>query len=240
MLLLAAWLTPTVSCSEIDFSRMPPCAWNSCFPYHSSAIGCPTFTKSCFCNVKAPVNCSSTNCTDGNWYAVEDWYDELCPNPPIVTLSDMPQCSRKCIREALIPRYCQSQLTRNCFCRLQSVFLGLTNCLMAGCREDSGNATETLADYYRRTCIYQPTQDGRGSSVGTNQDEVVSRPAETMGGQAKATGGPAEMAGGGDSQDNLGRTVGLVSGFLTFATAGVAVYICLSRHRVKVRDQEPL
>jgi len=108
------------------------------------------------------------------------------------------------------------------------------------CREDSGNATETLADYYRRTCIYQPTQDGRGSSVGTNQDEVVSRPAETMGGQAKATGGPAEMAGGGDSQDNLGRTVGLVSGFLTFATAGVAVYICLSRHRVKVRDQEPL
>lgn len=221
-----------VAGSDVDIQRLPQCAWADCFPYHSSTIGCSSLSKDCFCNALAPVNCAAKNCTGNDWYAVEDWFNSECPNPANVTLQRLPQCSRKCIRDSLIPDHCQSQLTRNCFCRLETVFEGLAPCIVDGC--DGAvtifEANETLSTFYRNTCVYQPTVDGNGvsgnsygvSDGGPDGDEVVYAPTSPD----PTDPSPAERV-------NL--IVGLVSSFLGFFLVAVAIWIWLSRHRAKVR-----
>ncbi len=167
-----------VAATDIDFKGLPTCAWSDCFPYHSSAIGCSSLTKDCFCHALAPINCAGKNCTGSTWYEVEDWFNGQCGTPYNVTLQQLPQCSRSCIRQAIMPQFCQSQITRNCFCRLQEFFQGLTSCLIDGCGEALATANETLRSFYRQTCIYEPTADGNGASGadGAATDEVFSAP----------------------------------------------------------------
>ena len=219
---------PAASASEIDFDSIPSCARNgTCFPYHSSFFGCQSFTKSCFCNAFAPVNCSGTACMDNDWYAVEDWYYTQCPgDPKNVTLSGMPACSRRCIREALMPQYCRSQLTQNCFCRLQNVFMGLTTCLTTGCLDGEDQARETLAAYYRKTCVYTPSVDGNGKVGGSADEEVVQAPI--------VAGGGGDSGGPQDDKEKLYTMVGLISGLLTLGGVVLSTYICISRRRAVV------
>lgn len=211
--------------STVDFTHIPQCAWTDCFPFHSSSIGCPSLSQDCFCNALAPINCAAKNCTGGDWYAVEDWFATQCPNPPNVTLQALPQCSRFCVREALIPDYCQAQLTRNCFCRLEAVVDGLGYCLVNNCGENATLANTTVQNYYRSTCIYSPGIDGNGnpdtSSGGSGQDEVVNSPQPAAASEAESTG-PTER---------LSLIIGLVSGFTGVILFVITVYVWMHRHR---------
>ncbi len=214
------------SASDVDFSTLPQCAWNDCFPFHSTSIGCTQFSLSCFCNALAPINCAAKNCTGNNWYAVEDWFDQQCPNPPNVTLVTLPECSRACIRDALIPQYCAAQLSRTCFCRLQTQFMGLESCLEEGCNVTSSAANETLADFYRTTCIYDPSADGNGydpnadgtptgpgGSTGVPQDEVAYAPSQ--GGESPA--------------DRLNLIIGLAAGFGSLIASSIGGYVFMHK-----------
>ncbi|KAK4207279.1 hypothetical protein QBC37DRAFT_380238 [Rhypophila decipiens] len=225
-----------VAGSEVDIQKLPQCAWANCFPYHSSAIGCSSLSKDCFCHALAPVNCAAKNCTGNEWYAVEDWFNSECPNPTNVTLQRLPQCSRKCVRDSLIPEYCQSQLTRNCFCRLETEFERLTPCITDGCNATTSEseANETLSRFYRNTCVYQPTVDGNGvsgnsygvSDGGPGGDEVVYAPKSPD---------PTDPS----PPERVNLIAGLTSSFLAFFVVVVAVWIWLSRHRAKSGKKLP-
>jgi hypothetical protein len=199
-----------VSSSEIDFSNITECARKDCFPYHSSTFGCPQLTKDCFCSALAPINCASKSCNGSDWYALEDWFATQCPNPPIVGFEGLPLCSRACLRKAIIPKYCQSTITRNCFCRLQNEFETLSPCIRDGCNVAADIATNMTQKYFSDTCIYRPTADGSGNPLSSNndpnqQDEVVAAPTE-------------------DSPINrLALGVGLASGFVSIIVFAVAV-----------------
>jgi CFEM domain len=201
--------------SNVDFSKIPQCAIGNCFPYHSSSIGCTQLTTDCFCNALAPINCASKNCTGNQWYAVEDWFATQCPNPPNVTFSGLPECSRACFRSAIDPTYCEGQITRNCFCRLETEFEGMTSCLEeSACNETAVDANSTLVDYYRETCVYDPTADGTGGQDESSTslgDQVVNAPS------------------GSSAVDKLSLIVGLTSGFA--ALIGIAIGFCVWLHR---------
>jgi hypothetical protein len=218
IILLISFLAPFVISSDVDFSKIPQCAIGGCFPYHSSSIGCTQLTTSCFCDALAPINCASKNCTGDDWYAMEDWFATQCPNPPNVTLSGLPECSRACFRSAIIPTYCEAQITRTCFCRLETEFEGMSECLNStACDETATDANNTLVDYYRETCVYDPTVDGEGGLDGdtgiAQGDQVVNAP-----------------SGSGSSLDKLALGVGLASGFVALVGAVVAAIKCLHRN----------
>jgi len=215
---LLAFIAPGVIAAEIDFKGLPTCAWSDCFPYHSSAIGCGSLTKNCFCNALAPINCAGKNCTGSGWYEVEDWFNGQCGIPQNVTLQQLPQCSRSCIRQAIMPQFCQAQITKTCFCRLQEFFLGLTRCLVDGCRETPAAADEMLGSFYRQTCIYNPTVDGTGASgaSGAAADEVVAAP------QPDDKSSPVER---------VSLIAGLLGSFLGILVFGGTFWAWLSRRR---------
>ncbi|KAK3389685.1 hypothetical protein B0H63DRAFT_518922 [Podospora didyma] len=214
-------LTPSLLAAEVDFKGLPKCAWSDCFPFHSSAIGCGSLSKECFCDALAPVNCAGQNCTGAEWYEVEDWFNGQCGSPQNVTLQQLPQCSRSCIRQAIMPQFCQTQITRNCFCRLQDFFQGLTRCLVDGCDSTLAAANETLHDFYRETCIYSPSVDGNGApgTGGAVADEVVPAPKD---GDSSSSGGPVER---------LGLIIGLVTGFATIAGILISLIVWYAKHK---------
>jgi hypothetical protein len=213
--LLLLLFSLTESSSEVDFSKIPQCALGDCFPYHSSSIGCTQLTTDCFCNALAPINCASKNCTGADWYALEDWFDTQCPNPPNITFSGLPECSRACFRSAIIPTFCESQITRNCFCRLESVFENLASCLEAApCNETAVDANNTLVTYYRDSCVYDPTADGNGGQDGSDSaqgDQVVNAPE------------------GSSSLNEFQMVVGLASGLGGLATIALGFWVWLNR-----------
>ena len=188
LLVFTSWYLTAASFAQlVDFSQIPQCARHDCFPFHSSSIGCSDFSLSCFCNALTPIKCAAENCSDSDWYAVEDWFDGQCPDPPIVTLGQLPECSRACIRRALIPAYCKTELTRNCFCRLalEDAFKDQGGCLVQGCNETAALADTSLAEFYNETCVYNPTADGNGydpdgagngADGSTQGDQVVDSP----------------------------------------------------------------
>ena len=204
-----------VSSSDVDFSKIPQCAIGDCFPYHSSSIGCAQLSVNCFCNALAPINCASKNCTGNEWYAVEDWFATQCPSPPNVTFSGLPECSRACFRSAIIPTYCEGQITRNCFCRLETEFESLTGCLETdACDETAADANSTLVDYYRETCVYNPTTDGTGDQDGSSTssgDQVANSPSGSSG------------------LDKLQMIIGLASGFVTLIVGLIGFWVWLHR-----------
>ena len=218
--ILSTWTACSSLAKEIDLQNMPRCAWGNCFPYHSSAIGCVAITHDCFCNALAPINCTAQNCTGSDWYAVEDWFNDRCGAPQIETLQQFPQCGRACVRDAVIPDYCQSQLTRNCFCRLESVFENLAPCLVDGCGETIDVAKEIMHQFYRKACIYEPPADGDDETGGS--DEVVESPKEDG------------VAGDSSNINKVGLIVGLVSGFIAIIVFIVSVWKWCGRHTAAV------
>ena len=222
IILLATWMSATSLADEIDLHSMPRCGWSDCFPYHSAAIGCAAITDDCFCNALAPVNCTATNCIDGDWYSVEDWFNLQCGPPQNVTLQLLPQCGRACIRNALIPEHCQSQLTRNCFCRLEAVFDSLAPCLVNDCGESIEEADETMRQFYRNTCVYVATPDGNGEPGGGG--EVIESP-ETDDESSSST------------TNKVGLIAGIVASFIGIIVFIVAVWIWCGRHAAAVSHQ---
>ena len=210
-------LSYIVSASAVDFSKIPQSAIGSCFPYHSSSIGCTQLTTDCFCNALAPIECASNNCTGNEWYAMEDWFANQCPTPPNVTFSGLPECSRACVRSAIVPAYCKGQITRTCFCRLEAEFEVLTSCLTSSaCNETIAEANSTLVGYYRETCIYNPTADGTGGQDDpsmTQGDQVVNAPSGS----------------GSSGLDKLQLGIGLASGFAALVTTVIGFWIWLHR-----------
>jgi len=209
-----------VSSSGVDFSQIPDCARGDCFPYHSSSIGCPQLTIDCFCNALAPINCASQNCTGYDWYAVEDWFATQCPNPPNVTFSGLPECSRACFRSALIPTYCEAQITRNCFCRLETEFESLAPCLETpACNETVEDANNTLVTYYRESCIYDPSADGTGSQDESSTDQ----------GGDQVIDSPGDSSGGTRTFDKVQNVVGLASGLVALVAALIGFLVWVHR-----------
>ncbi|KAK0613582.1 hypothetical protein B0T14DRAFT_569611 [Immersiella caudata] len=168
------------SASDIDFGSLPDCGRPDCFPYHASRIGCPRLSRECFCGALAPVNCTAAACKGSDGYAVEDWFATQCPGalaPEPVILSRIALCARSCIRDAMIPTHCESQLTRSCFCRIRTVFEGLGLCFVEGCSMVRAQADRALASFYRQTCIYEPSADGSGY-LGSDDDDRATTPDE--------------------------------------------------------------
>lgn len=184
---LLAFTFPLLTLGDVEFSKMPACALKSCFPFHASSIGCAKFTTDCFCNqALAPLSCAYKSCNGTNdWFALEDWFNTICPSPQLIDLSTMPACSRSCIRSAIIPQYCPAfsddaqnsmpKITRNCFCRLNETFTGQTFCLVDDCSLNRTEAATRLQQQYTRTCLYNlGVQPGSGgSNVG---DEIIQMP----------------------------------------------------------------
>lgn len=91
----------------------------------------------------------------------------------------------------------------------------MTDCLEhTACNETAADAKTALANYFRATCVYQPTADGQGGQNGASTaqgDQVVNTP-----------------SGPGSSLDRLALGVGLASGFVALVGAVFAVIKCLS------------
>ncbi|OAL07677.1 hypothetical protein IQ06DRAFT_372622 [Phaeosphaeriaceae sp. SRC1lsM3a] len=213
--------------SEIDFQSMPKCAIESCLPFHASSIGCIKFTKHCFCNALAPVNCSGSKCTDNDWYAVEDWYSTQCPGePPLVTLDPgIPLGARKCIREQIVPNQCKASITRNCFCRLDNVTAEIGECITDNTGATRQQAVDLAADFYRDTCVLREDATGEVRPGTTTEEEVVAPP-------HPSSQSPTENP---KAQD-LGLIVGLVASFITIA--GLFTGCCCYKKNKKRRGQE--
>jgi hypothetical protein len=90
----------------------------------------------------------------------------------------------------------------------------MSECLNStACDETATDANNTLVNYYRETCVYDPTADGE-AGLGTAQgDQVVNAP-----------------SGSGSSLDKLALWVGLASGFVALIGAVFAVVRCLHRN----------
>jgi len=191
ILLVLSFLRFSTAGSSVDFHGIPQCAQKSCFPFHSSSIGCSSFTTECFCTQSlAPLKCAYQSCNDTEWFAVQDWFAGICPNPPVVDFQVVPGCGRACLRSELDSNGCPpvysdnsgvNQYNRNCFCRLASNGMQ-QSCLTSGCNETASDVNTTLTLFYGQNCVYvqnnayqsdpQPTADqviqsasGSGSSV---------------------------------------------------------------------------
>ena len=186
-LYFVAFSLPLLIFGDVYFSKIPACALNSCFPFYASSIGCAQFTTDCFRNqALAPLSCAYRSCNGTNdWFALEDWFHTICPSPQLIDLSTMPACSRSCTRTAIIPKYCPAfsddaqnsvpRITRNCFCRLNETFTGLTSCLVNDCSLNETEATTRLQEQYTHTCLYNlgVRPDSGGSNAG---DQIIQMP----------------------------------------------------------------
>ena len=169
--------------STISFKNIPGCTRQSCFPFHSSSIGCSNFTTECFCYQSlAPLHCSYNSCNNTEWFAVEDWFDGVCPNPPVVDFQARPECGRACVRGELESNGCPAdysessstgQFNRNCFCRLEINGTLQQSCLTAAdCNETAPGALDTLNLFYQQNCVYAQDNSGQ-NDIETNGDQVV-------------------------------------------------------------------
>lgn len=235
-LLLLLSVLPHFVLADVDFSKITPCALNSCFPFHASSIGCAQFTTGCFCNqALAPLSCAYKSCNGSNWFALEDWFDSICPSPQLVDFGTMPACSRTCIRTALIPTWCPAfnddaqnsvpKISRNCFCRLNETFTSLTSCLVDGCLMNKTEASTRLQEQYTRTCIYN--LGNRPDSGGLNDgDEIIQRPS-TDGSQGNGIS-PVEW---------FGIIFGIITGFVSLIAACFSFRKWKRGRRVRLRWQ---
>jgi hypothetical protein len=93
----------------------------------------------------------------------------------------------------------------------------MTQCLEnTACNETAANAKTTLANYFRATCVYQPSADGQGEQQGASTaqgDQVVNAPPES-----------------GSRLDRLVLGVGLASGFVALFGAVFTVVKCWHRN----------
>lgn len=214
--------------ADVDFNDIPGCARNSCFPFHASSIGCSQFTTDCFCNEAwAPLTCATNSCIGQDWFGLEDWFDKICPSPPLVDFSSMPGCSRSCIRTAIIPSLCPAfvdgsdgnpKITRNCFCRTNSTFTSLTSCLSGDCMLNKTAATQRLEEEYKSTCIYNV---GFGGGLGGSQsgDEIIQQPGDGSNGNGLST---VEL---------VSIVLGIVGSLITVWVAWVSTIRWLRRQR---------
>jgi hypothetical protein len=202
--LLLSITGPTL-CSEIKFSSMPGCASGSCLPFHTSSIGCTKFTKSCFCTALAPLNCARSNCTGNDWYALEDWYGTQCPGePPTLNLDPgIPLEARKCTPEWIVPQQCKASITRNCFCRMQNVTVGIQGCIVANTGATSQQAATLADDFYRDTCVLKEDATGELRPGATADEEVIAAPS------------PLQSSVDDPRTKQLGLIIGLLAIFIT-------------------------
>jgi hypothetical protein len=169
--------------STVSFKNIPACTHQSCFPFHSSSIGCSSFTIECFCYQSlGPLHCAYNSCNSTEWFAVEDWFAGVCPNPPVVDFQPLPDCGRACVRSELEANGCPAdysessstaQFNRNCFCRLESNATLQQNCLAAAsCNDTASQAQDTLNLLYQQNCVYAQDNSGQ-NDVDTTGDQVV-------------------------------------------------------------------
>lgn len=211
--LSSAILISIAFASEISFQSIPACAKTSCFPYHSSKIGCTSLTKNCFCNALAPVNCAASNCTGNDWYAVEDWYSTQCPGePPLVSMDpEIPLAARKCIRAWIVPDQCHSSITRNCFCRLGNVTEAISKCVQDEANAGAEQANEVAKNFYTDTCVYEEDASGEQRPGGAStKEEIISSP------EPDEDGSP------------LGKIFGIVGGVASFITIVSTIWCCVA------------
>ncbi|KAK6542329.1 hypothetical protein TWF694_006288 [Orbilia ellipsospora] len=196
----------------IGFKGIPDCTNTSCFPLHSSSIGCPQFTQTCFCDALQPLKCADTACLGNDWYAVEDWYASVCPHVPTVDFSRFALCGRECIRKAIIPGWCNATvvgtntLTRNCFCRIgENGFMGASfkNCMTDGCQLNGAEASAYLSDFWEGTCLLTPGSENTNFTSYAS-DQVIQFPRLPQ--QAGSGGGMSKA-------ETLNLVLGIISGF---------------------------
>jgi hypothetical protein len=113
-----------------------------------------------------------------------------------------------------VPKYCQTTITRNCFCRLQDEFISFSPCVQNGCSVASWQAVNMTKKYFQDTCIRQQSGDGSGYPVSSSDqstaDQVVNSPSDSS---SSTSDGPVSR---------LSLIIGLASGF------GSLIAFCLS------------
>ncbi|KAF3915110.1 hypothetical protein ABW20_dc0100597 [Dactylellina cionopaga] len=126
-------------------------------------IGCPPITipckkdpskkctgvdHACFCTKPRVLNCA-WYCDWFEWFKVEDWYSDECPEVPKINYDGLPACARECLIDELTAYGCVSN-TRNCFCTKQYLF---------GCpdRCDPGDKQKILS-WFGEQCLLNPEQ----------------------------------------------------------------------------------
>jgi hypothetical protein len=122
-------------------------------------------------------------------------------------------CSLECVRDSIVPAYCQSQITQNCFCRLGDVFESFSPCVENGCNVTAADALKITSEFYRDTCIYNPSANGQEGSEGAGLgDEIVQSPGQ-------------------DSRVNkLDAIVGTLASFVGIVGAIIGFWVWIGRH----------
>jgi CFEM domain len=104
-----------------------------------------------------------------------------------VDFSVLPLCSRTCVRNNIIRAYCNTTITRNCFCRFQVKFERFSPCVQNGCGVAADEAVNITTKFFNDTCICPPSIDGSSTSSSSScqqvGDEVINAPSSTVGGQ---------------------------------------------------------
>ncbi|KAF3941710.1 hypothetical protein ABW19_dt0204092 [Dactylella cylindrospora] len=236
--IVIAYVIPLAPREEIiSFADIPTCTNTSCFPYHASSIGCLRFTKACFCSALQPLKCANSACLGTDWYAAEDWVASVCGELPTVDFSRLAQCGRSCVREAIIPGWCNNTVvgtaspTRNCFCRVtEENFTGpkFTSCMIEGCGMNETSAQAYLSEFWQDKCLVPANGEEAGNLSG---DEVVQFPTDSQ--QVSAAGGGLSAA------ERWGLGVGLAASIITilgFIYTWVITIYCF-RYRRRRRMQ---
>ncbi|KAF3903557.1 hypothetical protein AA313_de0202153 [Arthrobotrys entomopaga] len=110
----ASYCIPT---DEFNWSECPitevPCKSNP-------KKKCPTVDHTCYCSQPEPLY-PAYYCNWFEYFQLEDWYSDQCPETPKINFDGLPSCAQQCMRDAVSNFGCVS-FTRNCFCEEEWLF----------------------------------------------------------------------------------------------------------------------
>lgn len=187
--------------SPIDFSNLPECARESCFPFHAPSIGCQNLTSDCFCDSFQPLGCARWDCRlPEEERAIDDFVANLCDKDSLkVSLEPLERCDKTCLRP-LFTESCEvtedpvtdeGMINSNCLCRISGIAFVSDNSKIVQCLERSSDLTcdnstvaawENTYEFWRGICVTDREEFPPNSTVnGTDISyEVIESPNETV------------------------------------------------------------
>ncbi|KAF3937550.1 hypothetical protein ABW19_dt0203398 [Dactylella cylindrospora] len=134
-----------------------PCETTTVPCESDSSQDCTVVEKSCYCNDATVMICAWWWCDWFNWFIVEDWYSDVCPEVPKVNFDGLPHCARECMIDEMSSNGCVSY-TRNCLCLAGSLF---------GCPEKCSSEADKqqVLSWYGQQCLLDAETLSEFSSV---------------------------------------------------------------------------
>ncbi|KAK6342154.1 hypothetical protein TWF730_001633 [Orbilia blumenaviensis] len=109
---------------------------------------CTVLDHQCFCSQPSALYCA-WYCGWFEWFQIEDWYSDVCPEVPKINFDGLPSCAQECMIDETTSYGCVSH-TRSCFCSKDSLY---------GCTDKCDTTEKKLQviDWYATQCTLAPS-----------------------------------------------------------------------------------